>query len=239
VMNPSRSQTDRTASTKTAYPCDASRETCGCAEVVVLSSQASVHSEAAIPYSWSMAVSVRVNGSNDHACIGTILSPFFILTSSICLAGSSVDDISIAAGIHDLFEPSTNIRYATHVFVHPDQTSVAVIRIFPPLSVFSGTSIVRTCPAYTLSLDAIVDTPILNRSLIAISWTSTNPVENDVEAVLQQAEIRRLPDNDDLCQRSLIRRDREFCTTAPQQSKILLYFLLLKQSDCLFRSSFR
>jgi hypothetical protein len=55
----------------TTYQCNRDEVQCGCGRRNVQFSQS--HDNEAVPYSWSMIVSIRLNGENKHLCSGTIL----------------------------------------------------------------------------------------------------------------------------------------------------------------------
>ncbi|CAF5092637.1 unnamed protein product, partial [Rotaria sp. Silwood1] len=139
------------------YKCNRLMVSCGCSkENVELSSAKIIGGEEAIPFSWSMIVSIRLNNFDEHSCAGTILTESYILTSAHCVAGTLVWDVSIAAGMHNRITDFSMIRYVTEIYIHPNwsgndgtyRNDIAILRISPPLSMPGILGLTRICVPY-------------------------------------------------------------------------------------------
>ncbi|CAF4595051.1 unnamed protein product, partial [Rotaria sp. Silwood2] len=146
------------------YICNKNNVSCGCGFTnVALTPSRIINGEKAIPYSWSMIVSLRYDClKNDnlttHCCGGSILNEHYILTAAHCvdkINQSSIlsQNITIAAGIHNLTEVNQTIRRFDRIFIHSDYTGpvhwfkndIAILHLSKPLDLDINPRITRTC----------------------------------------------------------------------------------------------
>jgi secreted trypsin-like serine protease len=202
------------------YECDVYKVSCGCsAENVELSPTRIIGGEEAIPFSWTMTVSIRLHDSEEHSCGGTILTGFYILTSAHCVDGVPVVEISIVAGVHNRYEDFQTIRYVHDVYMHPHwngsdgtfRNDIALLYIFPPLFVGSNGQIALTCVPYASSVNETVSDPQNGSQLVIIGWGSTQYGSNNMSDTLQQASIYMIDSNDPNCQQSIHDVETQFC----------------------------
>ena len=110
------------------YDCDRSKVPCGCGYNNVEIGQTRIIGGAgAIPYSWSMNVSLRFdytgfNGPQTHCCGGTILTESYILTAAHCVTSSLISNITVVAGINNRVQKNQTIRTMDRIFIHPNYT---------------------------------------------------------------------------------------------------------------------
>ncbi|CAF0916577.1 unnamed protein product [Rotaria sordida] len=211
--------TDLITNLTTTYKCVASMVSCGCGkENVNLSSTKIIGGEEAVPYSWSMVVSIRLNSSEKHSCAGSILTGSYILTSAYCVYGASELEMSVAAGIHNQIGDFSMIRYVHEVHIHPNwngsdgtyRNDIALLRIFPPLFIPGNLGLARTCVPYFNSINETVNYPSNGSHLIIVGWGSTQYGYN-MSNRLQQASIYMIDNNDHICQQSIHDVERQFC----------------------------
>lgn len=107
-----------TKPSETWYVCNRLPDQCGCSMNDVIRTDGHEESENVRPRSWSMIVSIRLNGVQ-HLCSGTILSEFYILASARCVSNLLADTkLSIAAGVDDLWDDTASIRSVDEIFIH-------------------------------------------------------------------------------------------------------------------------
>ncbi|CAF3413027.1 unnamed protein product [Rotaria sp. Silwood1] len=202
------------------YKCNRLMVSCGCSkENVELSSAKIIGGEEAIPFSWSMIVSIRLNNFDEHSCAGTILTESYILTSAHCVAGTLVWDVSIAAGMHNRITDFSMIRYVTEIYIHPNwsgndgtyRNDIAILRISPPLSMPGILGLTRICVPYINSMAETVNYPSTGSHLVIVGWGSTQYDYNSTSDTLQQTSIYMIDNNDPICQESIHDVEKQFC----------------------------
>jgi len=191
---------------------------CGCGRRHVQISQTNITE--AIPYSWSMIVSIRLNNQNKHSCSGSILSESYILTSASCIANVSSFGITIVAGIHNYSEDDGIYRKVDRIYFHPDYTGlkdnnandIAILHISQTLNFDNNLFIHRTCLPYKYNaLPDPIYYPAPGARLIVIGWGLMN-CENKIEQqVLQQVQIYSLNDLRENCYILNKHRNIQFC----------------------------
>jgi len=202
----------------TEYQCDRSEVPCGCGRRSVQFSES--NNNEAIPYSWSMIVSIRMNGQNKHLCSGSILSESYILTSASCLANISSFGIIIAAGIHNHSEPYQTYRKVDQIYLHPEYTGqldnyvndIAILHISEPLDFDNDVFISRTC--LIKKQDWMTDPyfyPSPDTKLAVIGWGSMNCQNKTDQDLLQQIEVHSTDDLEKNCYILSKHRDMQFC----------------------------
>ena len=200
--------TDSPTTVVETYECNKYKVSCGCSiKNVVLSSTRIIGGEEAVPNSWGMAVSIRLNDSVPYSCGGSIVSQFYILTSAHCVENGLPLEISVHAGVHNRIEDFVILRYAHRIYIHPNwngsdgtyQNDIALLYIFPPLPVDGNDYLARTCLPYTSSLNETINYPSNGSHLSVVGWGSTHHDNNETAATLQQASVYMLDSNDPVC----------------------------------------
>jgi secreted trypsin-like serine protease len=200
--------------------------------------------EEAVPHSWSMTVSVRLNDSEQHSCGGSILSQSYILTSAHCVDSALPLEVSIAAGMHNRIEDFSIIRYAHKIFIHPNwnrsdgtyQNDIAILYLLPPLPVDGNDNLARTCVPYTSSLNESVNYLSDGSHLIIVGWGSTENNNNDMSVTLQQASMYTRDNNDSICSQSIYDTEKQFCAEIQRGGKKEGLIIVLRKLFFLFIS---
>ena len=231
--------------TKT-YECNMYKVSCGCSvENVVLSSTRIIAGEEAVPHSWGMVVSIRLNDSVEHSCGGSILSSFYVLTSAHCVENGLPREISIAAGMHNRIEDFIVLRYAHKIFIHPDwngnntnyQNDIALLYVFPPLPVDGNDNLVRTCLPYGLSSSEITNHPSDGSHLAVVGWGSSHNDDRNLSVTLQQTSLYVLDNTDSSCSQLIADADKQFCA-GPQRSGAKNTFITIRRERTFLPSLF-
>jgi secreted trypsin-like serine protease len=230
IQNKLTSKRERIRSMATVYQCDTFKVECGCSSENVASNSAWIAStEEAVPYSWTMSVSIRLNDTDVHACTGSILSTSYILTSASCIDGALPHDISIAAGIHNRIEDFAFIRYVRDVYIHPDWNSsdtsfrndIALLKIFPPLSIASGGMLARICIPNEVCSNQLVNSPPNASELIIVGWRTNRHGNTHIFDEMQQTRVHTI-DNELTCKTAIRDKQKQFCGEATQKGKTYL-----------------
>ncbi|CAF1358256.1 unnamed protein product, partial [Adineta steineri] len=208
------------------YDCDNRNRSCGCGFKNVEINEENNNPEEAIPYSWSMIVSIRYdckqNGDpSTHCCSGTILNNRYILTAAGCFNSTDnssfvSDNITIAAGIHSLSQSCQTIRAVNDIFIHPNWTStdeamnnIAILRLDEPLDF--KTDFILSSICFSSQMDTSVE--IMPNSTLAIAgWNVFDNLDNNIDQVLKQLTVYPSHDyNDSFCPRSVNESEFLFC----------------------------
>ncbi len=208
------------------YPCDRYEIPCGCGRRSVQFSQS--NNNEAIPYSWSMIVSIRLNGQNKHLCSGSILSESYILTSASCLANISSFGIRMAAGIHNYSGDYATYRKVDQIYLHPEYTGlldnyvndIAILHISEPLDFDNDVFISRTC--LIKKQDWLTNPyfyPSPETKLAVIGWGSMNCQNKTDQDLLQQIEVHSTDDLEKNCYILSKHREMQFCAGLNNQDK--------------------
>ena len=228
----SEARTPTSKAPSVTYACDPLKASCGCsAENVILNRARILGGEEAVPFSWTMSVSIRLNDTDEHACGGSILSASYILTSAFCVDGVVPDGISIAAGIHNLEEDFLTLRYVQEVLIHPDwnrndgsyRHDIALLRIFPPLSVDANGYLARTCVPYFSSSDERQNYPRQGSNVTVVGWGATEYGRQRTSVTLQQATVSVIDSHALICQQSLHDVKSQFCAGMPGIGKARIF----------------
>lgn len=220
TSSPTKTSTNSITNLNEIYECNVYDVSCGCSmENVVLSSTRIIGGEEAVPYSWSMAVSIRLNDSITHSCGGSILTESYILTSAHCIDGAPVAEISVVAGIHNLIEEFTRYHYVHDIYIHPNwngsdgtyRNDIALLYIFPPLRVDGNEKVSQTCVPYINPLNTIINYPSNGSHLIVIGWGSTEYDNNSMSDTIQQVSVHTIDNNDSICSQSIYDVEKQFC----------------------------
>ncbi|CAF1029212.1 unnamed protein product [Adineta ricciae] len=200
------------------YECEKSNVSCGCAFKNV---EVGDDLEEAIPYSWSMMVSIRYdcrqNGnSSTHCCAGTILNERYILTAARCFdpaenSSLSAENITIAANIHRLSQNCPTIRTVERTFLHPNWSAtnealhnIAILRLAEPLDFQTDFTLSSACLPSQMNTSVEM---ISNTSLVVVGWS----VLSNTEENLQQLTVYPIDFNDSMCSRASNDPKLSFC----------------------------
>ncbi|CAF4865195.1 unnamed protein product [Rotaria sp. Silwood1] len=245
IINPSNYTTTTTTVAyrpPTIYNCNRNAS-CGCGVTdVELTSSRIIGGDEAIPYSWSMIVSIRYNCYHDgninaHCCGGTILNEYYILTAAHCVDQfnqSSIlsHNITIVTGIHNLTERALTIRRVDQIFTHPEyagqshlyKNDIAILHLDEPLDFYTDPFITRTCrPPRINSSKDIMKYPSNGSMLVTIGWGAANKPANIRPQLLQQLSIYAIHHNDSTCARSIGHVNVQFCGGLYEGGKGICY----------------
>ncbi|CAF3510751.1 unnamed protein product [Rotaria socialis] len=234
IINPSNYTTTTTTIAyrpPNVYSCNNRNTSCGCSKVnVAFSSLRIIGGGEAVPYSWSMIVSLRYDCLNNgnfttHCCGGTILNSYYILTAAHCvdkinLSSVLSQNITIAAGIHNLTEINQTIRRVDQIFIHPEyagqqdlfKNDIAILHLSEPLDLDTNPFITQTCrPLRMNSSENIMAYPSNGSKLAVVGWGAANRPANIKPQLLQQLYIRTIHHNDSTCARSIGHVTVQFC----------------------------
>ena len=206
------------------YECDTTRS-CGCGSSTVEMAARILGGEEAVPYSWSMVVSIRydflgIGAPTTHSCGGTILTDSYILTAANCLEGviGDVDqaEVTIAASIHLRSQPRQVIRRVDRIVFHPEWSGslsgyhhdIALLHLSEPLNFEMNTFLSRTC--LPSDAKAMLDNPENKRPLAVVGWGRTDPGGSDSDE-LQQATVSYVDRNTAACANATSDPKGQFC----------------------------
>ncbi|CAF2745169.1 unnamed protein product [Rotaria sp. Silwood2] len=205
----------------TTYLCDKYVVPCGCGRRSVQFPQTNILvATEAIPYSWSMIVSIRLNSTNKHACSGSILSQSYILTSASCIANVPSFGINIVAGIHNYSEDDATYRKVDQIFLHPDYigisnnyaNDIAILHISQSLDFDINPFISRIClPEKFESIENPMNYPQPGTRLALIGWGSMSCQNKTNHDLLQQIQIYSMNHADKSCFVLEKHRNTQFC----------------------------
>jgi secreted trypsin-like serine protease len=206
------------------YRCDRKSLSCGCGNSQVeLTSSRIFGGEEAMRDSWSMIVSVRLNGSDQHACGGSILNDYFILTAANCVANApktSPTGVAVRVEFHRLSEEGALVIIEVdQIFVHPNyigisdgyQNDIAILHLSEPVGLENNPFSKRTCVPYLSGTMNMLQYPPNGAALAVIGWGMTQQGMNNMSDGLQQAEIVVIDNNDPKCKASIKNNETQFC----------------------------
>lgn len=200
---------------------------CGCSYNDVEINTRIINGETAIPYSWSMIVSIRYDFFHDgiflrHACGGTILTDSYILTAASCLEGFQGDiksaNMTISSGIHRRSQPIEIIRDVDDAIIHPNWTGswvndydIALLHLSEPLNIEINPYITRTCLSSQLdNTNELLSYPLINKTLAVVGWGRTTSFGDDSD-ILRQMFVLTIDHNNTKCSSKIIDPIRQFC----------------------------
>ena len=204
------------------YRCDQESVQCGCGlDTVTLNMRRIVGGHEAVPYSWSMIVSLRFDGSTDHSCGGSILNDNYILSAAHCFKGISYDapaGVSIAAGIHNRSEGNQTIRQVDRIIIHPGwdairghQNDIAILHLSQPLNIANNHKLYSTCVPHLDSTQPLLQYPRNGTQLVVIGWGDLADSSFNLPAELQQAEVFNIDNSDPTCLGLMEDPELQFC----------------------------
>ncbi|CAF3023785.1 unnamed protein product [Rotaria sp. Silwood2] len=213
-----------------SYECHQRLTPCGCGLKNVEMNARIVNGENAIPYSWSMIVSLRYDCLDDgnistHCCGGTILNDSYILTAAHCVEtidalSLSAGNVTIAAGIYRRSQQCQTIRKVDQLIIHPNWTrytnglrhDIAILHLTEPLDLDTNLLITRTClPSRLNSTNDITNYPPSNISLVVIGWGFLGCFNCTTPDIIQQATLLSMHYNHSTCATSINHIKTQFC----------------------------
>jgi endopeptidase E len=209
------------------FKCNKDLLSCGCGYSNVEINARIINGEEAVPYSWSMIVSIRYDFFRDgnflrHACGGTILTDSYILTAASCLEEIQGDiksaNVTISAGIHRRSQPIQIIREVDDIIIHPNWTGswnndydIALLHLSEPLDFEINSVITRTClPTQLNDPEKLIQYPPVNTTLAVVGWGRT-VLHGDDSDVLRQIIVSSIDSNNTKCTDKIIDPIRQFC----------------------------
>jgi len=215
-----------------SYVCDKNTIPCGCGPKDVDQSTRIIIGENAIPYSWPMIVSLRINSTEPkHHCGGTILNESYILTAAHCVSsvysGEIYENLIIAAGIHNLSESNQIIRNVDKIIIHPlweklrteVQYDIAILHLAEPLDLSVNSSLSRTClPPLEDTLENIMEYPLNGTRLVIIGWGASQWFGSSTE-ILQQVTVQAIHHFDRKCSKTIRNPAMHLCAGLYQGGK--------------------
>ncbi|CAF4231175.1 unnamed protein product [Rotaria sordida] len=225
---------NNTEVSRVQYNCFNSQDNCGCGYAeVVLSPSILSKSESALPYSWSMVVSIRTGINNQHICSGTILEEYYILTAAHCLRNRLAQDITIATRMYYRSESSALIRQVDQIYIHPNYTEnsnqymndIAILRLSQSLRIVNDQLISRTCiPTIDDEWIDVSQYASNGSQLVVTGWNIINTSNISKSEILQQAEIFVMDDSETSnCYVSDDQRQTQFCAGRYGNDKEICY----------------
>ncbi|CAF3904940.1 unnamed protein product [Rotaria sp. Silwood1] len=213
---------NNTEVSRVQYHCNGFQDNCGCGYAqVVLSPSILSKSESALPYSWSMVVSIRTGINNQHICSGTILEEYYILTAAHCLRNRLAQDITIATRMYYRSESSALIRQVDQIYIHPNYTEnsnqymndIAILRLSQSLRIVNDQLVSRTCiPTIDDEWIDVSQYASNGSQLVVTGWNIINTSNISKSEILQQAEIFVVDDSETSnCYVSDDQRQNQFC----------------------------
>lgn len=197
---------DTTPPSPEIYHCEKDAVPCGCGRRSVQISN--LNNYEAIPYSWSMIVSIRTQHPDQHTCSGTILSESYIVTSASCLTNASSMRIIIRAGIHNSSEDTGVTRRIDQVFIHPNYTGaadnhvndIAILHMSEALILENNLFLSPIClPKRYSVLPDSTNYPSEGAPLIVIGWGLMNCANRTDEHLLQQTQVEVVSQSNKNC----------------------------------------
>ena len=170
-----------------------------------------------------MIVSLRLEGTADHSCGGTIVSNSYILTAAHCFRRISIENptgITIAAGMTNRSDPLQIIRNVDRIYIHPNYTNmpgdyrhdIALLHIDQPFIFEPNSNLTKTCIHR-------IDPPILANQyptsgtrLAVIGWGVRRPRMFYLPEILQQVEVMTIDNEESICSNFINNNnDLHFC----------------------------
>jgi hypothetical protein len=201
---------------------------CGCGKSNVEINARIINGEEAVPYSWSMIISLRYdfldNGNSfTHVCGGTILTDSYILTAASCFDRINGDvklaNITIAAGIHKRSQPRQIIRDVDEIIIHPNWTDqrnryehdIALLHLSEPLDFQMNPFLTRTClPLQLNTSETLMKYPPVGTSLAVVGW-GRSVFYGDDSDILRQTIVSLIEHNDAKCADIVTDPNSQFC----------------------------
>jgi len=233
------------------YKCNRSIS-CGCGySDVTFRPTRIVGGEDVIEHSWSMIVSLRFYGSEEHSCAGTLLSSSFVLTAAHCVdffSSPNPVNITIVAGVTNRSDSDNYQRNIDRIYVHENYTgwpyflnNIAVLHMDRPLYFQFNPVLAKTCVNnYSVNSSISIDEqhPKNGTPLVVIGWGAMRPGSFLLSEYLQQIQVNAIDNEDQICKDAISDNELQFCAGLHQGGKgkfilktpnnlIILYFLLL------------
>ena len=205
------------------YRCDRELTSCGCGYQDADNLARIINGQDARAYSWSMIVSLRLDNPSKHACGGTILSEYFILTAAHCITQEALKNpsiVSVYAGINYLNERNAVIRRADQIHVHANwsgstseaSNDIALIHLSRPLDLSTNPYLSRTCLPRIESSKKYTAYPPNGTLLMAVGWGLIESESPDKPQVLQQITLDSIHHEHPKCAELIQHPLLQFCS---------------------------
>ncbi|CAF1320823.1 unnamed protein product [Didymodactylos carnosus] len=215
-------------SARIRYDCDNEAVECGCGYIDVEMNAQIVSGAEAIPYSWSMIVSIQDKLLKMHFCDGSILSESYILTAAHCVDNKTPEGILILAGIHNKSDKNVLVHKVDQIYIHPNWSSlsskrrhdIAILHLSQPLNFTTNSRIKRTCVPDLKWSTSIEEYPLNGTHLVVSGWDDTQ-LDNRSSSpdILHQVEVFLIHHNDRICNESLNDERGQFCAALYEGGK--------------------
>lgn len=178
--------------------------------------------EDAVDSSWSMIVSLRFYGSEEHSCAGTLLSGSFILTAAHCVdhfSSANSVNITIVAGITNRSNPDSYQRNIMNIYVHPNYidrppflNNIALLEMDRPLFFQNNPILAKSCVHRFNSSTSIDEQyPTNGTSLVVIGWGAMRPGSYVLSDYLKQIKVVAIDNQDRICKDAISNTELQFC----------------------------
>jgi secreted trypsin-like serine protease len=203
------------------YYCDNSSVSCGCGyKNVELISSRIVGGEQAVPDSWSMVVSISVDGSPSYHFGGTIVNDSYILTAANFVDRLSPSEISVRAGVHNRSSTMGYNRRVDRIVIHPEWNAsnhvypndIALLHIYPPLPLDIWKNVAQTCIPELNSSVNIVNYPPTGTHLAIVGWGIMQMTPMMLSDNLRQLGVFAMDNEDPICRQWIHDPRQQFCT---------------------------
>ena len=176
----------------------------------------------AIPYSWSMVVSLRRVSTDRHNCGGSIISDSFILTAAHCVMNrnkTAPTDVLVVAGMHQQSESSQVQREVDRIYMHPEWVpgqlgnwnDIALLHLAQPLNLSSNPYLKRSCLPRLNSSVNMLTYPANGTRLAVIGWGLIDEENTFIPEELQQTEFFVQDKQGFVCNKDIRDKARQFC----------------------------
>lgn len=170
--------------------------------------------EDAVPFSWSMVVSLQHDCRGDgnrrtHYCTGTILSESFVLTSARCV--EAMDASQLRSGQVTVMATGTKSRTVNRIIIHPGwkegsnglTNDIALLQLAEPFDFAKDVSLTRTCRPSNLNSAIDLKQHFSNDTiLVTVGWGPRG---------LQQAAVPAVHQDQPMCGRMIENPELQFC----------------------------
>jgi hypothetical protein len=219
-----QNQSDATVPTPAiVYACKKESATCGCGyNDVGFSTARLTGGQEAVPFSWSMIVSIRFSLFDKHSCGGSILDASHILTSAHCVKDESPttpDEVFIVAGMHNRFSNEETSREVDRIFMYPlwDMNAsgylndIAILHLSVPLNFNDDPFVFPSCIPQIKSSTLMSQYPCNGSRLVTIGWGSTGLDSDLLAGNLQQVHLNVIDNAHPSCRSMISDAEKQFC----------------------------
>lgn len=221
---------------------------CGCGySDVTLRPTRIIGGEDVVEHSWSMIVSLRFYGREEHYCAGTLLSSSYVLTAAHCVELFSPPNsvnITIVAGVTNRSDSENYQRNIDRIYVHQNYTSwpyflnnIALLHMNRPLYFQNNPVLAKTCVHRNdnSSISIGEQHPKNGTRLVVIGWGAMRPGSYLQSEYLQQIQVNAIDNRDQICKNVINDSKLQFCAGLYKSEKgKQKYYIILMQPFCFF-----